>query len=256
MDHLDRVRIAYKKLKSSVFFDKTQLPLRDKITLFETGRIEKQLSELSTALFKGEKWAEYENKILNSMDILVYPKKLVSIESDTAIFNGDSVPVEVDKPQYFIDLSVEGHILSVLWVLSIGLELDKNSGEDNPDGMYEHSYGNRLRKKLINPETEDITYSPGLFEPYFSQYESWRDYGLEQAKNRLDDKKDALILTLDFKSFYYSVDLKGDVFESLLCKIPELKRKEWHSRINNFVFHVIEKYSNLLRACPLSLQNL
>ncbi|MGN0385169.1 MAG: hypothetical protein ACI4EX_04740 [Lachnospiraceae bacterium] len=106
-------------------------------------------------------------------------------------------------PQYFIDLPVEGHILGTLWILSIGLVLDKNSDENNPNGMYEHSYGNRLRRTLINKVSNDVTYSPSLFEPYFAQYESWRDYGLECAKERLDDKQDAIILTLDFKSFYY-----------------------------------------------------
>ena len=36
------VKIAYKKLKASIYFDKTQLPLRDKVTTFESrSQIEK-----------------------------------------------------------------------------------------------------------------------------------------------------------------------------------------------------------------------
>jgi hypothetical protein len=35
MEHIEKLRIAYKKLKSSVFFDKTTLPLRDQLVLYE-----------------------------------------------------------------------------------------------------------------------------------------------------------------------------------------------------------------------------
>lgn len=36
MDTVDRVRIAFRKLKASVYFDKTTLPLRDAVVAFET----------------------------------------------------------------------------------------------------------------------------------------------------------------------------------------------------------------------------
>ena len=95
-------------------------------------------------------WAAYEQKILDQIGILLYPKKLKPISDDTAIFNADNIPIEMSAPQYFIDLPVEGHILGTLWVLSVGLALDKNSDESDPTGVYEHSYGNRLKKTLIN----------------------------------------------------------------------------------------------------------
>lgn len=59
MDHIEKLRIAYKKLKSSVFFDKTLLPLRDQLVLYED-RLENQLTELELALFRGEGWEETE----------------------------------------------------------------------------------------------------------------------------------------------------------------------------------------------------
>lgn len=43
MNNIDRLRIAYKKLKGTVFFDKTQLPLRDQLVLYEEN-IEEKLS--------------------------------------------------------------------------------------------------------------------------------------------------------------------------------------------------------------------
>lgn len=81
------------------------------------------------------------------------------------------------RAQYYIDMPVEGHILGALWVLTVGTRLD----DSDKQTMYEHSYGNRLRKNLFNPDTGEISCSPYLFEPYFSQYESWRDKALSYA---------------------------------------------------------------------------
>lgn len=244
MEFIDRVRIAYKKLKATTFFDKTLLPLRDDIVSFEE-TVEDELFRMANALLCGEDWDGYQKDILDAIDVLVYPKKLVSIKEDTAIFNSDSVPIELDKPQFFIDLSVQGHILGVLWILTFGIELDKNTDMDHPNGMYEHSYGNRLKKQLINDETRDYTYAPGLFEPYFSQYESWRDRGLEKAKERLKEHQDALILTLDFKSFFYSVDIPESMFDNFL--IPRENAQDWEKRLNSFVYEVLKRYSEKLR---------
>ena len=245
MTDLERIKIAYKKFKANLYFDKTQLPLRDRVVLFEKEGIEDKLNELNAALMCDRDWTAYEQKILDQIGILLYPKKLKSISDDTAIFNADNIPIEMSAPQYFIDLPVEGHILGTLWVLSVGLALDKNSEDNDPNGMYEHSYGNRLKKTLINRDSNDITYSPSMFEPYFTQYESWRDYGLEKAKERLDDKQDAIILTLDFKSFYYGVHLDESHFRILLERVDN--QQPWHAKVNEFVFKVICRYSEMLR---------
>lgn len=237
---MERIKIAYKKFKANVYFDKTQLPLRDRIVKFEEKDIDAKLKALHDALMGSGDWEAYEQEILKEIRVWVYPKKLKSIAQETMIFNADNIPIEMEDAQYFIDLPVVGHILGTLWVLTIGLVLDKEQ-----DTMYEHSYGNRLRRTLVNPNSGEITYSPGLFEPYFAQYERWRDHGLEKAKKSLDDKQDAIILTLDFKSFYYSVHLEKCHFESILKCMDDVQ--PWHEKLNQFVFHVIECYSNKLR---------
>lgn len=240
MNDMEKIKIAYKKFKANLYFDKTQLPLRDRVVQFEQRGVDDKLKELYHVLMGDGNWVSYEKKILEAIRVLVYPKKLKSIAQETMIFNADNIPIEMEDAQYFIDLPVAGHVLGTLWVLTIGLVLDKEQ-----DGMYEHSYGNRLRKTLINPNSGEITYSPGLFEPYFAQYEKWRDYGLEKARNRLDDKQDAMILTLDFKSFYYSVHLEKNHFENILKRVNDVQ--PWYEKLNQFVFHVIECYSNKLR---------
>ena len=102
-------------------------------------------------------WDAYEDYILKNIGVLIYPKKLNKISGDTAIFNSDNQPIIMQDPQYFIDLPVEGHILGILWVLTFGIELDHNCDDSHPNGMYEHSYGNRLRKTLVNKQTGDVT---------------------------------------------------------------------------------------------------
>ena len=241
----ERVKIAYKKLKASVYFDKTQLPLRDQLIVYESQDIESHLETLVQNLTGSDHdWNTFIDQILSGVSILVYPKKLQEGPENTVILNSSSTPIRMEKPQFFIDLPVDGHVLGVLWVLSVGRMLDKNC-EDDSEGMYEHSYGNRLKKNLVNPESGDITYSPHLFEPYFSQYESWRDHGLERAKERLNDKQDAVILTLDFKSFYYSVDMLETDFENFS---KSYNRSElWIQRVNYFVYRVLRQYSDMIR---------
>lgn len=243
----ERVKIAYKKLKASVYFDKTQLPLRDRIVAYESKGIEQQLTDLLQALNGSDTdWSDFERSLLDDISAFVFPKSLQKNSPNMVILNSSNTPtpIRLDKPQYFIDLPVNGHILGVLWVLSIGKELDKNC-EESMDGMYEHSYGNRLKKNLINPESGDITYSPYLFEPYFSQYESWRDRGLARAKERLNDKQDAVILTLDLKSFYYSVNFQKEDFDKFAHEYGGTEL--WIARVNDFVYQVLCRYSDIIR---------
>ena len=205
---LDRelIDIAYKKLKGTIYFDKTQLPLVNKLVKFEGRNLNEKLDELVEYLNNNdeEEWNEYVDEVLNELDVLVYPKKILKQSNDDIIFNEDHIQIEMEKAQYFIDLPVEGHILGTLWVLTIGSFLDDREKNENLK-MYEHLYGNRLRKNLFSKDGK-ITKSPYLFEPYFAQYESWRNKALEYAKENLEKKRDVLILSLDLKSFFYSVD--------------------------------------------------
>jgi len=230
---------AYKKLKSSIYFDKTQLPLRNMIVEFEAEveDMDKVLEGLWEKFQDSEKWLELENEILESIKYRAYPKRLVEIEEDI-ITNTVPEKHEIDKIQYYIHMDVKGHIFSVLWLLMIGWRLDKEG--------YEHSYGNRIRKNLINAKTDAPTYSPYLFRPYFEQYESWRDAALQYAQKCLTQKQDVLILSLDFTSYYYSIDMTRSAFDKVFGSLPEdLQNVDLYRRINGFVFKVICQYASL-----------
>ena len=236
---------AYKKLKSSVYFDKTQLVLRNAIVEFEYNhsKIDNDLKELFEQLKSKEKFEKLSKEILDSISVLSFPKKMDDNNCDIIM---NSVPKNniVKELQNFIDMKVEGHILGVLWIMLIGYKIDKN--------IYEHSYGNRIRKNLINELSDNPTYSPYLFEPYFEQYESWRDKALSEASKHMSLKQDVVIITMDFRRYYYSIDADEAVFKALYEEAFSDDENEYSSeetdmfeRLNSFVCNVVLRYSEL-----------
>ena len=237
------VEKAYKKLKSSVYFDKTQLILRNAIVEFEKTHsdIDEYLYSLFVILNDSEKFLKLQNDILNSISVSCFPKVLHK-EDRSVISNLSPKKITIDKLQYFIDMKVEGHILGVLWIMLIGYQMDKE--------VYEHSYGNRIRKNLINEFSEAPTYSPYLFEPYFIQYESWRDKALSEAQDHMKLDQDVVIITMDFERYYYSIDADKSVFDEIykeFCRNDDtnlcFEDVEFLKRLNDFVCSVVEKYS-------------
>lgn len=246
MDIKELLKIAYKKLKSYVFFDKTQLPLRDKIAAFEKGDFEEQLINLAENIESGS-WVfegglgSTANGIIKNISCYITPKNLAEDSAAEGVYsNLPHNSVKINLCQYYIDMDVLGHVLGVAWILNAGYALDNES--------YNNSYGNRLKKNLMpkgNP-----TYLPYLFEPYFSQYETWRDNGLKQAKKLLSNNKNVIMMTLDFSRFFYSVDIDRETFYEIAENLDErkkIKNKHLDIFLSEFVYNVIEKYSETVK---------
>lgn len=230
---------AYKKLKSSVYFDKTQLVLRNKVVEFENSEnFEKSIKDMYESFRDEKKFNTLCNEILSSITILSFPKKLKDNKSDI-IINSAPKNIEVDELQHFINMDVRGHILGVLWLMLIGYKIDKQ--------VYKHSYGNRIRKKLLNEISENPTYSPYLFEPYFEQYESWRDTAMTEAARHLGLDEDIVIITMDFKRFYYSVDMNEFAFDKMFNEAnndeANVEALQQLNRLNQFISDVVTNYS-------------
>lgn len=231
-------KISYKKLKSSLYYDKTQTILRDKLVSFEaeSGNIDSFLDELTESFLDEEARDDLFKEILSSISYYAFPKSLASEKTDM-IKNYSQKSIEIADNQYFIDMDIRGHILGVLWLLLIGYRIDQN--------MYAHSYGNRIRKKMYNEFSEAPTYSPYLFEPYFQQYEGWRDTAMNEAMQHLHIGQDVVVLTLDFKRFYYSVDITKKLFDGIYAEEIESKGEACDElkALHEFMFRIIEKYS-------------
>lgn len=77
LEFSERVKIAYKKLKASVYFDKTQLPLRDQLVTYEREEIESQLNTLVEKITGSESdWSAFVDEILSAVSAFVFPKAL------------------------------------------------------------------------------------------------------------------------------------------------------------------------------------
>lgn len=248
--------IAYKRLKSYVFFDKTLLPLRDKIVEFEKDNCGDNAVDSVLHRFSAEIQAIIDDvnaaqpsidDILAGIDCFIFPKvisdkrSVVSSERTVNIFSNINRDVHVVNCQYLIDMDVMGHVLGILWIMLVGCKIDK-------DG-YENSYGNRIKKNYDESSQALKSYSPYLFEPYFSQYETWRDNGLNQAKKLLANNKNAVMLTLDLNRFYYSVDVdKNELDKIVEGYIGDDDDRSLIMYLNKFIFDVFSRYSDKVRS--------
>ena len=245
--YVELIRQSFKKLKSAIFFDKTQLVLRDKLIAYETSPdFESNLKDLAFKMLSSD-WEE----IINSIGLLSFPKKITrngdkEFNNKQFITNVVNKETYVDEIQCFLDMDVEGYILGVVWLLITGIKID---GE-----IYEHSYGNRMRKNLTN-EFGEPTYSPYLFEPYFQQYESWRDTAINYAQKSLNKNQDVVVLMLDFKRFFYQVDISEDELKNYVSDVVSnsdlyvsYDYELLANLLTNFVWKVIEKYSKKIQS--------
>ena len=165
------IRQAFKKLKASTFFDKTQLILRDKLIAYETSPdFEKNLSNLATKVMFYD-WDE----IVDSINVLSFPKKIVRDNGKESgekqfITNVVNKATSVDDIQCFLDMDVEGYILGVAWLLTIGcFALDRDSGRKSqaPSAVFALgqrrfacSFGEKIRHDdhcTVAEEPSDVT---------------------------------------------------------------------------------------------------
>ena len=144
-------------MKSTAYYDKTNLHLRDRIAEAENTlniTIEERLKDLHQAFVASDstKWEEKKEDIFgkhflssaSEKRLWIQRKKKNCSDGTKRRFLISGVPakqVKVDEIQYFIDMKIEGMILGVLWIMMIGWQLDKS---------YTNCYGNRIRKTLYN----------------------------------------------------------------------------------------------------------
>lgn len=242
---------AYKKLKSDAYYDKTKVILKKDIVEFENEeKLDMRLFDIQNHLINTDNdvWEEYINeKILNGIKCIILPKKIKrNREENSGIISNiesESKSINVNEYQSFMQLPVIGHILSVVWVLTIGAAID--------EGVI-HCYGNRLREELHTSYDyckfkRRITFSPYLFKPYYLQYENWQDSALKIAEQHIKNHDDILIFTLDFHRFYYGLDVDNN-FEKYVLEESGLSEDDKDDtdeqkalkRLNTLIFKIIK----------------
>ena len=221
-----QVDLAYRKLKSLVYYDKTDLKLRARLAAFECDNdfVSKlaTVHEVVNAAFPAEE--QRFHGWLNGVGFRLVPKKLKPGPQDRSedppdhgrfITNVTSVPaIEVEKVNYFFDGPVELHVIAVLWIMLEGRHLDTQLGAE--------CCGSRLSINLHSDDDDSIK----LFAKYHEQYARWRDTGIRRAKQLLEDEqRNVAILGLDVQEYYYRVNIDFDEVRAVLTPMSDSDSK-------------------------------
>lgn len=232
------VFIAYKKLKSYVYYENFSLSIRIKIAEYEDENIDSKLSNLYEKLIKYSKGESNTfSEEIGGINCSVMPKSFSENENDE-IKEGFFYSNENKKENYyinrvtpFIDCSIELHIISIVWIMFIGNKLDDKLGNC--------CFGNRLHR---NNDNDFEVKSIKLFKKYYLNYTEWRDQGIKKAKEIHNLGLDVAILNLDLKNYYNSIDY------NISTKIKTDKNLIW---LNNLLNEIHNKYSEVLYSTKL-----
>jgi hypothetical protein len=219
LDIHDRVKVAYKKLKQMVHFEKHPLTLRRRLAEFEC---EADFQERLMVVAKvAESKAPHETtqfkKWIEDIGFDVIPKGVMGPAKPkegqgSFVSNVTSAPVHrVEKVNYMFDGPVEIHLLSVLWLMIEGPEYDHT--------LTSHCSGSRLHQFVGNDED----HSAYLFKKYHEMYANWRDSGIQKAQALLsEDRQSVCVVGLDVQEYYYRIQLDWETLRTQIKRpVPQ-----------------------------------
>lgn len=228
-----QVDLAYRKLKSLVYYDKTDLRLRARLAAFECDpTFEAKLANVHSVVNADRPAKERVFRSwLKGVGYRLVPKKLkpgppgAELNEEGKgryITNVTSSPtIEVERVNYFFDGPIELHLIAVLWIMVEGVKLDAM--------LRPECCGSRLSTNLLDDDDDSIA----LFAKYHEQYARWRDSGIRKAKQLLiGDQLNVAILGLDIQEYFYRVSIDFDEIKSALGEEsdetePESKKREY-----------------------------
>jgi len=141
--------------------------------------------------------------------------------------------------------TVDFQIVSALWILKVGYLFDDAIDRDL-------SFGNRLRVEIAGYDDAELPIrrpnlrTTGLFSPYFSAYQRWRENGLSAMEQALKHGQEIIAMTLDIEQFYHRISpqfLLRDSFLSAVGVSLNEAQKE-------FTDHLLEAVNAWYRATP------
>ncbi len=199
---------AYNKLKSYYHYNKNMLYLKKKIAEFEDDDIKMQSSmkNIAQVLANPLKYANKIQEWIERINYRVLPKSFATTSKSENIFvsgvtQGDE---PINKVNFFIDMPIELFLLDTLWTLLVGkLAFDQQI-------IGSCCYGNCLDNYVIYNKSdfflESINFEKNkMFKIYFNQYCKWKNNAINAVKYNNKIKKNTVLVSLDVKSFFYSV---------------------------------------------------
>lgn len=264
----NQLRSAYRKYKTTIYYDNYGLIQKLELTNFERNpmifdveyNIHEFFRELAKIIIDEDEFDELIDYICDDIDVISFPKHVRESDKKTkeVIRNFNLKNFDMDKLHYFIDLPIIGHLIGTLWILRCGYLLD--------DKLYKNCYGNRLNKNLLdnlrnkksdyylNNDCSDFT--PFLFIPYYQNYQTWRDKGLESVNDLLDNEKNAIMISLDLKEYFHRslidfenlnrdlIDTRKYINEKYYYSNDQSEEEDFNIQIDKQLTKFIEKVFN------------
>lgn len=247
---LRMVEGAYKKLKSFYFFDKTYVFVKERIADFESNKelFPSVLEKISENL--KNKNSDYFQALINEIAFRVLPKKFESKRCLNNCINTDIDHQQaITRINFFIDMPIELYILDFLWTLLIG----KISFEQKDS--FKYAAATRFKKSVFNANHElkqGIDFdSNRLFEPYFGLYSAWRNRAFKTIEKQ-HRKSNTILLCLDLKSFYYSVEFS---FIQILDYLGQDKRLSSFDFLTTIIENIYSNYTQLISQYKKGIRN-
>lgn len=208
-----KLQEAYILLKKSFYYENNSLlHIKFQITKFEAEN--KLLDKQNREIFFYDLAENINNKVfINELLNKISYKKIIKKYDDN----------EGIKYNYIIDCPVELHLISILWILESGVELDKE--------IVKNSYGYRLE----NDKNKSI------FKKYIIQYYKWLENGLKIAQELVERNEDIILLKMDLKRFYYNISE-----ENLIAQIKKINDNIENDNLFSIILEINKKYTELL----------
>ena len=202
---------AYRKLKSYYYYNKNFLVMRKKISDFESDpeAMYDAFNRLAFALCHPIKSREYLDQMISQIDFFAIPKKFdaESISTTNIISNTVSKDKKMKSVNFFIDAPIELHILDTLWTVFL-------AKMDNDKKILSYDvYGNTTNKTTLFSNDNIDFDSRVLFNRYFVKYSEWRNNAFESLEAQYLLKRDSVLISIDIKSYFYSVSFSFNKLE-------------------------------------------
>ena len=236
---IQMVHGAYKKLKAYLYYDKTLVFAKKRLAAFESGReYFNNVLEIIAENISKENVSFFDSLITN-VDFKVLPKKFKSSKHESDIVNASADhSCNISKINFFIDMPIELYIIDFLWTILVGKLIN-----DRQDILL-YSGATAFKPSLYNSNQdlfEGVDYTSNrAFKPYFGLYSSWRN-GAFKTIQKIHSYSDSLLLCLDLKSFYYSVDFNFCQLEELMKNDPRLQQFSFLTDIIKKIYHAYTK---------------
>ncbi|MBQ7984807.1 MAG: hypothetical protein IJ250_04130, partial [Bacteroidales bacterium] len=204
----EQIEEALNRLQAQIYYDKTNLILRDQMASFMQGKtIENIIEDINKILNEKDRLEQ----LLQQIDINIYHKKL---NKKTEIKNYISNNVyddsySIDKLAIFARIPIELQIISVMWIQKYGVSVEKR--------LTDNCYGNRL---CIAEDKNSLVKGKWLYKKYIHQYHKWWNNGLQIANDTLKNNKYNInIINLDISNYYHNINFDFQILEKDIYEI-------------------------------------